>query len=167
METIKFYEINEGYISYLSPYAPHLFHNSKRSQANTRKYIGVIFRVNGMDYFAPLSSHKPKHDKMKESMDFIKVGRYAVINLNSMFPVPNTECHYVDFAKINDRVYKDLLLAEYRIVKQIQAKIRKKAEQLYHHKRINGDDTPLAKRCNDFFALEKLCLEYNLDTART
>jgi protein AbiQ len=119
MDNIKFYEINEAYIDYLSPHAPHLFHNSKKSQTNTRKYLGVVLRVNDMDYFAPLSSHKAKHDKMKESLDFLKVGRYAVINLNNMFPVPEKECHYVDFSVIKDKVYKDLLLAEYRIVKQM------------------------------------------------
>ena len=32
---------------------------SKKSQTNTRKYLGVVLRVNDMDYFAPLSSHKP------------------------------------------------------------------------------------------------------------
>ena len=160
MDNIKFYEINEAYIDYLSPHAPHLFHNSKKSQTNTRKYLGVVLRVNDMDYFAPLSSHKAKHDKMKESLDFLKVGRYAVINLNNMFPVPEKECHYVDFSVIKDKVYKDLLLAEYRIVKQMQGKIGKRAEQLYHHKCVNGDNTALARRCNDFIKLEKLCLNY-------
>lgn len=44
-------------------------------------------RVNGFDYFAPLSSFKDKHKTMKESVDFLKVKDYAVINLNNMFPV--------------------------------------------------------------------------------
>lgn len=38
-----------------------------------------------MKYFAPLSSYKPKHEKMKNGLDFIKVGNYAVININNMF----------------------------------------------------------------------------------
>ncbi|WP_297568037.1 type III toxin-antitoxin system ToxN/AbiQ family toxin [uncultured Anaerovibrio sp.] len=80
MENIKFYEVDEAsYIDYLSPYSPHLFRNSKKTQGHTRKYIGVLFHVSGMDYFAPLSSFKAKHEKMKEGMDFLKVGRYAVI----------------------------------------------------------------------------------------
>ena len=41
-----------------------------------------------MDYFAPLSSFKEKHTRMPEAVDFIKIKRYAVINLNNMFPVP-------------------------------------------------------------------------------
>ena len=160
MENIKFYEVDEASSNYLSSYSPHLFRNSKKTQGHTRKYIGVLFHVSGMDYFAPLSSFKAKHEKMKEGMDFLKVGRYAVINLNNMFPVVASECKYVDFTQINDRPYKDLLLAEYRLVKQMQVKIRKRAEQLYHHKLINGDKTPLGKRCNDFKKLEKLCFAY-------
>ena len=41
MESLKIYEINANYIDYLLPFAPHLFHNSKKGQANSRKYIGV------------------------------------------------------------------------------------------------------------------------------
>ena len=59
---------------------------------NNRKYIGVLFSINNINYFVNLSSYKPyKHDKMNESVDFIKIGTYAVINLNNMIPVPNSE----------------------------------------------------------------------------
>ncbi len=36
---------------------------------------------------------------MKNNMDFLKVGNYAVINLNNMFPVPKSQCTYVDISK--------------------------------------------------------------------
>ena len=35
-----------------------------------RKYIGVVFEINNLSYFAPLSSFKSKYKKMKESVDF-------------------------------------------------------------------------------------------------
>ena len=82
MENLKIYEINAAYINYLVPYAPHLFHNRQQGQANERKYIGIVLQVNGLDYFAPLSSFKPKHRRMKEGLDFIKIKDYAVINLS-------------------------------------------------------------------------------------
>ncbi|MFR8209619.1 type III toxin-antitoxin system ToxN/AbiQ family toxin [Hominenteromicrobium sp.] len=110
MDNIRFYEINAKYVDYLAPYAPHLFHNSKKEQANQRKYIGIVFQINDMEYFAPLSSFKPKHEKMKEGLDFIKILRYAVINLNNMFPVPYSERVYVNFETIKDPNYKSLLL---------------------------------------------------------
>lgn len=160
MDHIKFYEIDRKYVEYLTPYAPHLFHSSQAGQAHERKFIGVILEVNGMDYFAPLSSFKPKHVHLKEGLDFIKVKRYAVINLNNMFPVPSGECSYVDFSAIKDARYKSLLLAEYRFVKSIQDKIRKNAAALYNHKLMNGNATPLSKRCNDFLLLESMCAKY-------
>lgn len=160
MDNIKIYEISAAYIDYLVPHAPHLFHNRKKGQANERKYIGIVLQVNGMDYFAPLSSFKPKHKAMKEGLDFIKIKDYAVINLNNMFPVPARECSYVNISAIRDPAYKSLLLAEYRFIKSIQGKIRKNAAALYKHKAANGDATALAKRCNDFAALEAVCRKY-------
>lgn len=160
MDNIKFYEINSEYINYLSPYSPHLFLNKKTNQENERKYIGVILQVNNLNYFAPLSSFKPKHKKMDEMIDFIKIKNYAVINLNNMFPVPKTECKYVDISAQKNFKYRSLLLAEYRYVKSIQGKIRKNALVIYKHKTEKGDSTPLAKRCNDFKLLEELCNNY-------
>ena len=160
MENIKLYEVNADYIDYLSAYAPHLFQNKKPGQNNERKYIGIVFQINGLDYFAPLSSFKQKHHRMKEAVDFIKVKDYAVINLNNMFPVPLTERKYVDIRNERDPHYRALLLAEYRFIKSIQEKIRKNAQNVYKIKIKDGTSSALAKRCNDFLVLEKACKEY-------
>ena len=53
-------------------------------------------------------------------MDFIKVGNYAVININNMFPVPDREYTYVDIPKVKDPRYRKLLTAEYRIIRKQQ-----------------------------------------------
>ena len=50
-----------------------------------RKYIGTVLEINGFFYFAPLFSFKSKHKKMKESVDFIKIKDYAVININNIY----------------------------------------------------------------------------------
>ena len=63
MIDLALYEISPAYITYLSSYAPHLFLNKSVGQKNERKYIGIVFTVNGYDYFAPLSSFKEKHKK--------------------------------------------------------------------------------------------------------
>lgn len=157
---ISFYNVDEAYVDYLLPHAPHLFRNAKATQVHSRKYIGVVLRVGSFDYFAPLSSFKEKHRRMKNGLDFVKVKDYAVINLNNMFPVPPGCCHRVDFAAEPDRRYRDLLQAEYRAVKPMQDRIRRNAANLYRHKVENGDATGLAKRCNDFKGLERLCLEW-------
>ena len=106
-------------MDYLAPHAPHLFRNKKDGQQNERKYIGVVFQINDLNYFAPLSSFKEKHKKMRDSIDFIKIKNYAVINLNNMFPVPEGKYTYVDISKERNLKYKSLLLAEYRYIKSI------------------------------------------------
>ena len=97
---------------------------------------------------------------MKESIDFLKIKQYAVINLNNMFPVPSGLCTYVDINAQRNPKYKALLLAEYRFIKSIQEKIRKNAKTLYQLKLKEGDNTPLSKRCNDFLLLEDACKKY-------
>ena len=160
MDNIKLFEIDARYVNYLSSFAQHLFHNKQAGQSNERKYIGVILTVNDMDYFAPLSSFKLKHVHMQETLDFIKVRNYAVININNMFPVPDGLAIYVDISKERNPKYKSLLLAEYRIIKSMQEKIRKNAQLVYKHKVENGNSTALAKRCNDFQLLETACKQY-------
>ncbi|MCH5248468.1 MAG: type III toxin-antitoxin system ToxN/AbiQ family toxin [Lachnospiraceae bacterium] len=39
-------------------------------------------------------------------------------------------------------------------------KIIKNAEIVYNHKLNNGNNTPLAKRTNDFILLEQKCRQY-------
>ncbi len=159
---IRLYEIDDEYIDYLLPVAPHIFRNKKPGQQHDRKYIGVIFVVNGFNYFAPLSSFKDKHRRMQDSLDFLKIKHYAVINLNNMFPVPSGVYTYIDISKESDPQYRALLLAEYRYIKSIQDRIRKNAITLYKHKKQKGNTTALARRCNDFEMLEDACRSFEL-----
>ncbi|MEC4273404.1 type III toxin-antitoxin system ToxN/AbiQ family toxin [Adlercreutzia sp. R25] len=160
MKSIAFFTVDEAYVDYLRTVEPRLFGNARPGQGHSRKYLGIIFQVKGMNYFAPLSSFKSKHRKMKNSLDFIKIGEYAVVNLNCMFPAPDAVVSRVDFSQEKDGRYRSLLLAEYRIVKRSQEKIRKNAENLYRHKVEFGNSTKLAARCNDFVALEKASSTY-------
>ncbi len=160
MDNIKIYEVDAKYINYLSQFAPHLFLNKQAGQQNERKYIGVVLSVNGMDYFAPLSSFKPKHNTMKDGIDFIKIKNYAVINLNNMFPIAPNTYSYVDISTVKNEKYKELLRAEYRYIKSIQERIRKNALTLYKLWLKDGNKTALGKRCNNFILLEDACKKY-------
>ena len=84
IEKLLFYEIENKYIDYLSKFSKHLFQNARITQSYSRKYIGILFEVNGFKYFAQLSSFKPKHKRLSETIDFIKIGDMAVIYLNSL-----------------------------------------------------------------------------------
>ena len=96
---------------------------------------------------------------MSDSIDFIKIKNYAVINLNNMFPVPEGKYTYVDISKERNLKYKSLLLAQYRYIKSIQERIRKNAGNLYKLK-VSGESSALTKRCNDFLKLEELYKNY-------
>lgn len=157
---IQFYEINPAYIDYLVPFASHLFHNRQDHQQNSRKYIGIVLTVNDLDYFVPLSSFKSKHLKMRESVDFIKIRQFAVLNLNNMIPVPKSSLTFVNINGVADLNYRNLLRNEYRIIKVLEKKILKNAQIVYTHKVRGGNESRLSKRCNDFILLEQKAKEY-------
>ena len=92
-----------------------------------------------MNYFAPLSSFKTKHEKMKNGLDFIKIGDYAVININNMFPLPKGEYTHVDIPIVKHSQYQKLLITEYHIIRKLHDKIMKNAGEVYKHK-MNKDN---------------------------
>lgn len=162
MQKLLFYEINEHYIDFLSKFSEHLFRNAKISQLYTRKYIGVLFEINNFKYFAPLSSFKDKHKRLSESVDFIKIGDMAVINLNNMFSVPEGVYILKNPNTEQNIQYRTLLNNEFRIIKQKTELIINNAKYVYNHKLLNGNKSKLGKRCNDFKLLEEKCKEYTL-----
>ena len=155
MQRIKLYEISKEYIRYLGQYQQHVFYDG-----GTRKYIGILLEIEGFKYFAPLSSFKQKHANMKESVDFIKIKDYAVINLNNMIPVPDGQYVLVDVNGTKDPHYKYLLQAESREINRQKNRIFKNALIVYNHKLRNRNVTSLAKRTNDFKLLEQKCKQY-------
>ena len=166
MADLEIYEIDSSYIEYLSNFEEHLFKNKKITQDFSRKYIGIILEINGFKYFAPLSSFKPKHRRLCETVDFIKVGIYAVINLNNMFPAPLNLCKSVKIENIKNEHYKNLVRAEYRIIKQKTEQIINNAKDVYNHKMINDGKSKLSQRCNDFKNLEVKCKEYKIPSKK-
>lgn len=96
-----------------------------------RKYIGTVLEINGFCYFAPLSSFKSKHKKMNESVDFVKIKDYAVVNINNMIPVPEEQLIELDINAEKDPHYKFLLQAESREINRQKDRIRKNAENVY------------------------------------
>ena len=77
MRGLKIYEVNPGYVKYLSAYQEHIFFSE--GDKSSRKYIGIVLEINGFKYFAPLSSFKPKHKKMSEGVDLLMGPRIHII----------------------------------------------------------------------------------------
>lgn len=89
-----------------------------------RPFAGVIFTIDGNNFFAPLSSPKPKHLKMKNGADFHKINseHQEAINFNNMIPIPNSELILIDIHSIPDENYKNLLNSQLRFINSSQAK---------------------------------------------
>ena len=69
-ENFKLVRIDDKYCDYLRKYDSKVMYNANRK--SLRPFVGVLFEVNKYKYFAPLSSPKLKHVKMKNNIDFIK-----------------------------------------------------------------------------------------------
>lgn len=150
---LKIYKVDSKYVKYLSQYQEHIF--SQEDTKGSRKYIGIILQIGMYKYFAPLSSYKSKHKNMKESVDFIRIRDYAVININNMIPVPDSCYSLVDVNNEKDAHYRFLLQAEIREINRQRNRIIKNADIVYKHKLKYGISTLLAKRTNNFILLEK------------
>ena len=148
---MQFYHIDPQYISELIKIAPHVYFSKE-----TRPYIGVVLSVNGLDYFAPLSSPKSKHPALSKPVVFKITDlrdsnkSLGVIQLNNMIPVPPEKITRVEFKSLEVR-YKYLLLTQYKFLIKNKEKIQDTAVELYT--RATAGE-PLAKICNDFKALE-------------
>ena len=112
-------------------------------------------------YFAPLSSFKPKHKRLSETIDFIKIGDMAVINLNNMFPVSDGIYSLKNPKTEKNLQYQTLLNNEIRIIRKKQELIINNEKSVYNHKISNDGKSKLSQRCNDFKLLEIKCKEYS------
>lgn len=160
---MKLYNVTNDYVNYIKSFDSKVPENKD----SKRPFVGVIFTIDGNNFFAPLSSPKPKHIKMKNGADFHKItsGHQGVINFNNMIPIPNTELILIDIHSIPDENYKNLLNSQLRFINSNQEVLKKKAEKLYQL--VTSDDSILSnhqlqvkKRCIDFSLLLEQCKLY-------
>ena len=127
-----------------------------------------IVRVNSdyCDYFAPLSSLKEKHKKMKNTVDFFKIknGELGAVNFNNMIPVKENNYSLVDLNKetltISELKYQKLLREQLDWLNANYIQVKNKSKKLYQLY-IEGKLTENIKsRCCNFKLLEVKCLEY-------
>lgn len=131
-----------------------------------RPFIGVLFEVNNCMYFAPLSSPKPKHLKMKTKLDFLKLknGKLGAINFNNMIPVKEDNIIKLDLDKEcltkSEERYTKLLKEQIYWLNRNDEKLYGRSKKLYD-KYVDGTlDLSIAKRCCNFKLLEEKCNLY-------
>ena len=169
---LKFFTVINSYCEFLrkvDPCVPYI-HDDK----NIRPFVGIVLIVSGLNYFAPLTSPKTKHQNMKNQTDFLKIngGIWGAINFNNMIPI-HPSCLIevkMNIQAIDDKAevdYKNLLSNQLSWCNANRDRINTQAEKLYNII-VTGKARPeLSKRCCDFSVDEdqyrKYCELHGLD----
>lgn len=157
---IYFYTVNPSYCDFLRQFDKCVPYNFDKK--DTRPFVGVLIKINDSLYYAPLTSPKPKHLKMKNQLDFIKIkgGELGAINLNNMIPILQSELKEISFSSYSDDKYKSLLQNQWEWCNLNQDYIKAQSSKL-HTVITNGTkNISLKKRCCNFTLLEQKCLDY-------
>lgn len=157
--------IDTEYCNYLRKFDNKVPYNC--TEKELRPFVGVLFEIDDFMYFAPLSSPKAKHLKLKSKLDFLKIdnGKLGAINFNNMIPVTEKNIIKIDLNKKcstkSDEKYIKLLKQQIYWLNRNDDKIYGRSKKLYE-KYLNGTlDKNIFERCCNFKLLEEKCLEYN------
>ena len=164
----NFYNINSNYCDYLRNYDKNIPYTMDNKA--TRPFIGIVIKIEHINYYAPLTSPKEKHLKMQNQIHFLKIdnGNLGAINFNNMIPVTEDNISKIEIKNIQDKDYKNLLENQLSWCnkKQNKQNILDKAKKLYDY--INNPNNiknvdrweKIKYRCCDFKKLEQLAKVY-------
>ena len=168
-DKLYFITLTSNYLKYLG-----IYENKVSLKAN-RPFIGIVFKVNNKDYFAPLSSPKEKHKRMKTNIDFFKIdkGNLGIINFNNMIPVINNDlCRKkLDLEMLSkslntdDIKYFRLLKNQLEYCEKNKNIILAKAEKIYNIftknlEKLSESQKKMYRRVNNFKVLEHASKEF-------
>jgi len=158
MKKLDLYFIDDDYITYLRKFDERVRFNRNK----TRPYLGVVCKINGINYFAPLASPKDKHLNMNpKAIDIWKIadGRLGIININNMIP-----CSFNVLTKaipsVSDYVYRSLLIEQLDWINQNKDSLYKKISTFVKRYEQGILDKRVMDRCCDFKLLEEKYLNY-------
>lgn len=172
---MNWYVVDKAYINYLTQFDSRVGYVEYGDRL--KLHVGILLTIGTFNYYVPISSAKPKHQKMSNSLDFHKLQDasngylYAVLNINNMIPVPDVCVTQLKYSQIGhfrsfknekektDYVY--LLQKEKALIDQIQDLLQGKALKLYQKCAIRLDSS-LASRCCNFKMLEEKCTSYSI-----
>lgn len=163
-QKLSIYELDPKYAHYLNKQDPNT-RDSSSLQKQHRKYIGIII-MDGTkkEYLIPLSSPKPKHATMKNTIDFIKIaqGKLGAININNMIPVDKSIYKEISIKNESNPKYKRLLENQYRWINKPynQKKIVDTAQKLFTRYKENTLPSNIQERCANLKKAEKLLERY-------
>ena len=168
-DKLYFITLTSNYLKYLG-----IYENKVSLKAN-RPFIGIVFKVNNKEYFAPLSSPKEKHKRMKTNIDFFKIdkGNLGIINFNNMIPVINNDIcrNKLDLEMLSkslntdDIKYFRLLKNQLKYCEKNKNIIFAKAEKIYNIftknlEKLSESQKKMYRRVNNFKVLEHASKEF-------
>lgn len=163
--SFSFYQVDPAYSNFLRQSDPCIPYTS--GQKATRPFVGIVLTINGLNYYAPLSSPKPKHINMKNQVDFLKInkGYWGVINFNNMIPVHSSNLQKVQMRILptdtqDDINYKNLLSNQLSWCNANRQIILTHATKLYELITQGKGHPGLANRCCNFTVDEMQCKIY-------
>lgn len=160
---MRFYHIADTYIDFLRTYDTKVSKNKHES----RPYVGVVVQIDDIKYYAPFTSPKAKHLKMKNGKDFRKIqgGEYGAINFNNMIPVPDEALILINIKKEPDLKYRRLLQNQYKSIVADLDMITKTASKLRQlvlteDSELSEYDRKVKDRCCNLKVLESVYTEF-------
>lgn len=165
-KNLKIVKVDYKYCDYLRKYDRRVSYNAGSKEL--RPFVGILFTINNCEYFAPLSSPKEKHKKLKNKLDIIKInnGIYGVVNLNNMIPVTMNNYEIFDLNKrvINKKEKNriNLLKNQLRWLNSNKKTIYYKSKLLYNLYKNDNLTINIKNRCCNFPLLEEKCDNYSI-----
>lgn len=168
MKKLKLYNIDSKYYEHISKFDSRITHSNQHKC--TRPYVGILFEIDGITFFAPLTSPKPKHLTMKNSIDFHRIdsGNLGAINFNNMVPIPLVCAKEIDLNiyksdSTMDKKYKILLQNQIDWCNRNKGSLQHKGETLYMYYVAEKLSNSTRKRCCDFPLLQSICNNWDGD----
>lgn len=168
-QRVKLYVLDMKYVRNLSRVDDKVMSVSPQISKEIRPFVGIIVLCNSKQYCIPLSSPKPKHYKMKNDIDFMKIfwreKLIGVLNLNNMIPVNEYVIEPLPIKVLkNDSIavkhYKNICQNQLSWCQRNQELIERKANNLYCSVCFGKVSNQVKKRCCNFLKLEKVLTKY-------
>ena len=170
---MKLYAVTDKYIDYLKQFDNRVYDNKENNRKVMRKYLGIVLKINELNYYIPMSSPKKsdfKDNKIRKSIvpiirivsneeiDNVPVLK-GTLRISNMIPVPDSELILYEPNKEKNKDYKILVEKELVFIEKNEEMIRKYAKIIYNQK-MNEYNVSYIKNVVDFKLLEEKCKEY-------
>ena len=143
IKNLQIIRVDTNYCDYLRKFDSRVAYNMNEKEI--RPFVGILFKIEDCEYFAPLSSPKSKHKKMKNTIDFLKI--------------KNGELGAVNF---NEAKYQKLLKEQLAWLNANYIQVKDKSYKLYTLYNKGKLPETMRERCCNFKLLEEKCLKYTI-----